>query len=86
MVNALPSNIKGSVVSALTPELNNIEAMSSYSVSQNYEGELENAVQAQVDDVFVAQELMTADVAAAYIAVATDAIVYDMALVSLVLV
>ena len=62
------------------------EAMSSYSVSQNYEGELENAVQAQVDDVFVTQELMTADVAAAYIAVATDAIVYDMALVSLVLV
>ena len=39
-------------------------------ISQNYEGELENAVQAQVDDVFVAQELMTADVAAAYIAVA----------------
>ena len=62
------------------------EAMSSYSQSQDYAGELENAVEVQVDDVFVAQELMAEDAAAAYIAVATDAIISDMAMVSLVLV
>ena len=46
MVNALPSNLKGSVVSALTPELNNIEGNISPIVSdiENYISPMESTI------------------------------------------
>ena len=60
------------------------EAMSSYAVSNSYQGEIVNAVQAQVDQVFVQQQLMSSIAAAAYISIASEAILEDMEIVALV--
>ena len=60
------------------------EAMSSYAVSNSYQGELVNAVQVQVDQVFVQQQLMTSIAAAAYVSIASEAILEDMEIVALV--
>ena len=60
------------------------EAMSIYAVSNSYQGELVNAVQVQVDQVFVQQQLMTSIAAAAYVSIASEAILEDMEIVALV--